>query len=107
MAKDDFNNLIDGANNTLKMPSIDLTEYESVECDKCKCVIFDTKLILKKIPGVLVGSPHKYQLYPDNVLVCHNCGTVMKRDRDYYHLNDDNTQDITNIKKNSIDGLIV
>ena len=97
---EDFNKLIDTANenNSFNMPQFNPNDYPSLECDKCGCVAFMPGVIIKKIPGVLVGSTHKIQLMPDQILVCTNCGTILKKDREYYKINDDGTEDKTKFK---------
>lgn len=89
--QDDFSKLIDSANanKNLQMPQIEPSDYPSLCCDKCGNVAFTTSIIIKKIPGVLLGSPNKIQLMPDQILVCSKCGTILKKDREYYKLTDD------------------
>ena len=89
--QDDFNQLIDSANanKNFQMPQIEPSDYPSLCCDKCGCVAFNTALIIKKIPGILVQSSKPVQLYPDQILICAKCGTILKKDREYYKLTDD------------------
>lgn len=102
---DNFNEIIDSANENAKyqMPQIDPKDYDSLECDKCGCVAFIPAMIIKKVPGAVFGSANKIQLVPDQILVCAKCGTILKKDRDYYNLTDDNKQgEKTEEKKSSI-----
>jgi len=89
-----FNEIIDSANENakFKMPQLDPKDYDSLECDKCGCVAFMPAMIIKKVPGAAFGSAHKTQLVPDQILVCAKCGTILKKDREYYNLSDDNKQ---------------
>jgi len=89
-----FNEIIDSANENAKyqMPQIDPKDYESLECDQCGNVAFMPAMILKKIPGAVIGSHNKFQLVPDQILVCSKCGTVLKKDREYHNLSDDGKQ---------------
>lgn len=97
---EDFNNLINGANenSNFNMPQFNPNEYPSLECDKCGNVGFVPGMIIKKIPGVLVGNAHKIQLMPDQILICSKCGTILKKDREYYKINDDGTEDKSQFK---------
>lgn len=106
---EDFNKIIDtaNANKNFNMPQINPAEYPSLKCDKCGCVAFNQSIIMKKIPGVLLGSSSKYQLLPDYIMTCAKCGTILKKDREYYKLNDDNTENEENYKDDTTSGLII
>lgn len=108
---DDFNKLIDSANanKNFNMPQFNPADYPSLACDKCGCVAFQQALIMKKVPGVLVGSSSEFQLIPDYILTCAKCGTILKKDREYYKLNDDNTEDASKFENKATDnsGLII
>ena len=60
-----------GQNNHLK---------EILECDNwtCECgsQIFREAIVLKKVPGVLVGSAKPYITAPIPVVVCDKCGKL-------------------------------
>lgn len=73
----------------IQMPQVNLKDYKTVECDKCGNVAFIPAMILKIVPGAILGSAGKNKLIPDNVLVCSKCGTIFKKDREYYDLTDD------------------
>lgn len=105
---EDFNKLIDSANanKNFAMPQIDPTEYPSLCCDKCGNVAFTTAIIIKKIPGVLLGSSNKTQLMPDQILVCSKCGAILKKDREYYKLTDDGKDTIKDNDKNETNLII-
>ena len=105
---EDFGKMIDtaNANKNFQMPQIDPAEYPSLKCDKCGNVAFITAMIIKKIPGVLLGSASKTQLMPDQILVCSKCGTILKKDREYYKLTDDG-QDTVEEKQESESSLII
>lgn len=53
---------------------------EILECDNwtCECgsQIFREAVVLKKVPGVLVGSPKPYITAPIPVMVCNKCGRL-------------------------------
>jgi len=105
---DNFNDIINDANLNKESngPHINPAEYESITCDNCGCALFRSAVIIKKIPGLLVMSSHEYEYIPDNILVCNNCGMPMKKDREFYKLdqngchtedlNKDNSKDNTN-----------
>ena len=105
---EDFGKMIDAANanKNFQMPQIDPSEYPSLKCDKCGNVAFTTAMIIKKIPGVLLGSANKTQLMPDQILVCSKCGTILKKDREYYKLTDDG-QDTVEEKQEPESSLII
>lgn len=69
-------------NNEMQMrgPKIDPRDYESVKCPKCGCEIFTQGIIIKKIPGVLVGAGTDDMEYPIPVMVCSKCGTLSPAD---------------------------
>lgn len=63
-------------------PVVNPLKYPSVTCDNCGGELFEEKLILKKIPGVVVGNGTEDVNYPVPVLVCSKCGTIEKSYRD-------------------------
>ena len=73
----------------IQMPQINLKEYETIECDQCGNVAFIPGMILKVIPGVVLGTGAKSKMVPDNILICSKCGAIFKKDREYYDLTDD------------------
>lgn len=68
--------------NLTKGSSVNPLEYPSVVCDKCGGELWDTAMVIKRIPGMLVGAGSDEVEYPINVLVCHKCGAIMKKDRE-------------------------
>ena len=106
---EDFNKIIDtaNANKNFNMPQIEPSEYPSLVCDKCGNVAFTAAMIIKKIPGVLLGSPNKIQLMPDQILVCSKCGTILKKDREYYKLTDDGKDTVQEKKETTQGGIII
>ena len=87
----DFNDIIDSANanEQFKMPQLNPQDYETITCDMCGNAAFYPAMIIKKVPGVMFGSANKYQLVPDQILVCAKCGTILKKDRQYYNLSNE------------------
>jgi len=63
-------------------PVINPLKYPSVKCDNCGEELFEEKIILKKIPGVIAGNGTEDINYPVPVLVCAKCGTIEKTYRD-------------------------
>ena len=106
---DNFNEIIDSANDNAKyqMPQLDPKDYESIECDQCGNVAFMPAMILKKVPGVIFGSSNKTQLVPDQILVCAKCGTILKKDREYYNLTDDGKQQKEDKKEEPKSSIII
>ena len=73
----------------MQMPQLNLKEYETIQCDKCGNVAFTPAMILKVVPGIVIGTGSQNKILPDNILVCSKCGTIFKRDREYYDLDED------------------
>lgn len=63
-------------------PQIDPREYPDVVCDKCGCNTFSSAFVLKKIPGLLLGTGEKEIEYPLSVFICTKCGEILKRDKE-------------------------
>ncbi len=63
-------------------PVINPLKYPSVTCDNCGCDLFEEKIILKKIPGMVAGNGTEDINYPVPVLVCSKCGSIEKSYRE-------------------------
>lgn len=64
------------------LPKKSISEFDTITCDHCGCTIFDNKYVLKRIPGILVGTGGEDIQYPVPVFVCSKCGTMLKEDRE-------------------------
>lgn len=91
----------------MQMPQLNLKEYDTIECDKCGNVAFIPAMILKVVPGIVIGTGSQNKILPDNVLVCSKCGTILKKDREYYDLTDDNKVKNKKEDKSSKSDLII
>lgn len=74
--KDD---LLNGMNSG---PIVNPLKYPSAKCDNCGCELFEEKIIIKMIPGLVAGTGSEDYPYPMPVLVCSKCGTIEKYYRD-------------------------
>ena len=70
-------------------PKIDPRDYPTVKCNKCGGIVFINGVILKEIPGAVVGNGTKPVIVPQPVLVCNKCGTILKDDIDAYKIEKD------------------
>ena len=70
-------------------PKIDPRDYSTVKCHKCGGIVFINGVILKEIPGAVVGQGAKPIIAPQPVLVCNKCGTILKDDIDAYKIEKD------------------
>ena len=91
----------------MQMPQLNLKEYDTIECDKCGNVAFIPAMILKIVPGIVIGTGSQNKILPDNVLICSKCGTILKKDREYYDLTDDNKVKNKKENKSSKSDLII
>jgi len=57
-------------------------KYPRITCDKCGHDVFQTAIILNKIPGIVVGNGADDIEYPTEIYVCAKCGTILKSYRD-------------------------
>ena len=72
-------NILAGMN---RGPVINPLKYPSIKCDNCGGELFEEKLVLKKIPGMVAGNGTEDINYPVPVLVCSKCHTIEKSYRD-------------------------
>ena len=67
-------------------PKIDPRDYSSVKCHKCGSIVFRSAMVLKEIPGTIVGNGTEPVQYPLQVFVCDKCGEILKSDIEAYKL---------------------
>lgn len=65
-----------------KQPLLSPADYDTIKCDNCGAITFTNAVVLKRIPGMLVGAGTEDVAMPLNVYVCTKCGTILKDDRD-------------------------
>lgn len=61
-------------------------KYPNMQCDKCGHDVFHSGIILKKIPGIVMGTGGDDQIIDLPVYVCDKCGAVLKEYREAYKL---------------------
>ena len=59
------------------LDNVDLSQAETLECEKCKCKAFKQSLLLKKL-SPLLSPTGQGALIPVDVFACDNCGHVNK-----------------------------
>lgn len=83
-------NLLFGAEGQgLSTPRINPLEYPTFKCSGCGHKLFQPRVVLKEIPGTLLGNGLTPVLHPLQVMVCANCGKVMEQDVKLYKLEKD------------------
>lgn len=85
-------------------PKVDPRDYPSIKCSKCGSVLFESSVVMKEIPGTIVGNGTEPLLYPLQVLVCKKCGKVLDADVKAYKLEKELGEEET---KNSSSNLLI
>ena len=94
-------------------PKVDPRDYPSVKCNKCGGILFRSAVVLKEIPGTVVGNGADPVVFPLQVMVCDKCGTVLESDIKAYKLENELLKDniITDAKpaytENNNDNIII
>ena len=70
-------------------PQINPFAYPSEVCPECQNEVFVPGVILKKVPGILIGAGEETVSVPIKVAVCSKCGALSESDRKRY---DEETQ---------------
>lgn len=70
MENDDIMDMMNNLKNLNPM------DYPSVKCSSCGYEYFESKMMYKEIPGVVVGSKEPKEYYPVRVIVCAKCGEI-------------------------------
>jgi len=70
-------------------PQINPFAYPSEVCPECQNEVFVPGVILKKVPGILLGAGEETVSVPIKVAVCSKCGALSESDRKRY---DEETQ---------------
>ena len=73
----------------LSTPRINPLEYPTFQCSGCGHKLFQPRVVLKEIPGTLVGNGLTPVLYPLQVMVCAKCGKVIDSDIKLHNLEKD------------------
>lgn len=93
-------NILKGGNNNLG--ALDVLKYETKACDKCGHKIFETKYIIKKIPGLVVGAGAEDVDYPVTVFCCAKCGEIMKELREEIEAGEKRAEENKNAKQGGL-----
>lgn len=59
-------------------PIVNPLKYPTVKCEKCGGELFEEKIMIFNIPGVIAGTGLEDYPYPFPVLVCSKCGEIEK-----------------------------
>ena len=81
--------MIDSDKMSAGAPAIDPRDYPSLKCTKCGCITFVPAMVIKQIPGILLGKGEKTVEYPVNVMICTKCGEIMESDKKFLKLDND------------------
>ena len=65
-------------------PQINPFVYPSEVCPECQNEVFVPGVILKKVPGILLGAGEETVTVPIKVAVCSKCGTLSESDKKRY-----------------------
>lgn len=57
-------------------------DYPEVKCDNCGCSIFSPGVMLRKIPGTLVGNAGQNVFIDQRVMYCVNCHELSPVDKE-------------------------
>ena len=76
-------------------PKVDPRDYPTIKCSKCGSIVFETAIVLKQIPGTIVGNGVEPVQYPLQVVVCKKCGALLDYDVKAYKLEKDIEGDAT------------
>lgn len=68
----------------LNSPQVNPFAYPSEVCPECQNEVFVPGVILKKVPGLLLGAGEETISVPIKVAVCSKCGALSESDRKKY-----------------------
>jgi len=75
----------------LTRPQLDPTEYPNSTCE-CGCIVWNQAVILKEVPGSLIGKAGETVSLPLTVFVCNKCGKIHPEDIKAYRLTEKQEQ---------------
>lgn len=76
-------------------PQVNPFAYPSEVCPECQNEVFVPGVILKKVPGILLGAGEETITVPIKVAVCSKCGALSESDRKKYDEETTNAQNAT------------
>ena len=106
MAINNINDLGAALNNAASQ--FNPSDYPIVLCDKCGSNMFVPAVVMRLIPGILVGSKESNIEIPvHKVFRCANCGAMLSSDRQMLEELDKKKEENNKINKTSSSGLIL
>ena len=103
-----MNNMgVAGGFNGMAPPAVNPFSYPSEICSECGSEVFVPGVIMKKVPGVLLGEGGvEFIPVPIKVAVCAKCGTLSPSDKKKYEEETKKAKEVEKTKTNS-SGLII
>ena len=103
-----MNNMgVAGGFNGMTPPAVNPFSYPSEICSECGSEVFVPGVIMKKVPGVLLGEGGvEFIPVPIKVAVCAKCGTLSLSDKKKYEEETKKAKEVEKIKTNT-SGLII
>lgn len=80
--------LLNTSSNNMPAGNVNPLDYPIVKCSKCGGITFMSRLIMRRIPGMLAGMGTEDMLFPMKVLVCDKCGKILDDDVKLYKLDE-------------------
>lgn len=81
-------------NNKISISKKDIIDCPNVVCPECGGKLFERAIVLKKVPGLLLGQASASAVVPVPVLVCRKCGALspdIMDDPEFKNILDGNT----------------
>ena len=78
MNMNDKDLLFNGGVPNIGGPKVDPRDYPLVKCHKCGSILFRSAVVLKEIPGTIIGHGAEPVIVPLQVLVCDKCGEILE-----------------------------
>ena len=90
-----------GGFNGMTPPAVNPFSYPSEICSKCGSEVFVPGVIMKKVPGVLLGEGVEFISVPIKVAVCAKCGTLSPSDEKKYEEETKKAKEVEKTKTNT------
>ena len=96
-----------GGFNGMTPPAVNPFSYPSEICSECGSEVFVPGVIMKKVPGVLLGEGSvEFIPVPIKVAVCAKCGTLSPSDKKKYEEETKKAKEVEKTKTNT-SGLVI
>ena len=98
-----MNNMgVAGGFNGMTPPAVNPFSYPSEICSECGSEVFVPGVIMKKVPGVLLGEGGvEFIPVPIKVAVCAKCGTLSPSDKTKYEEETKKAKEVEKTKTNT------